>query len=381
MRISIAIIGLALFGMFALGACDNTQEQKGITIQGQVGDAANLNVAFERIPIGDDPVPIATAQVDGSGGFEISSDKKIEPGMYRLRFGAQGGDLVLEESDHHIVFESNSLNDLANLQYSVEGSEATNQLINTSQLAQQKNFTNVNEVAEFVDEIENTYVAIRFVSRALRNSPDVVNVHESLSQRLTQSHPGSKDAQNYADLVAQMKGNQAQQASQGQSGGGIRVGMEAPDIEMEGPEGEIYRLSDLRGNIVLLDFWAAWCRPCRIANPKVVEIYHQYKDEGFKVFNVSLDGLDSRTKARMSSQDEIDQQMAVQRQRWIDAIEQDGLDWPWHVSELKRWECEAAQTYGVRGIPRTYLIDRDGKIAAINPRAQTDLERELQKLL
>lgn len=376
-KLSYSALILAIVGLFLFSSCNDGANQ-GLTIEGSVGDAGNLSVAFEHVPIGEDPQALATTQADSEGNFKLHTDRELNPGIYRLRFGAQGGDLILAEGESQIQFKSNSLNDLAGYDYTVEGSEATSELINIFQMAQNQNFQSIAEVANYVETIENPYVAIRFITRALPNRPEAISVHESLSQNLTRVHPGTEDAENYAGLVVKMKEGQAQKTQQK---GAIQVGMEAPEIEMEGPNGETYRLSDLRGDVVLLDFWAAWCRPCRIANPKVVEIYNKYKDQGFKVFNVSLDGLDSRTKARLSSQDEIDQQMAIQKQRWMDAIEKDGLDWPWHVSQLKKWECDAAQTYGVRGIPRTYLIDRDGKIAAVNPRAQADLENELLKLL
>ncbi|MCB0619794.1 MAG: AhpC/TSA family protein, partial [Saprospiraceae bacterium] len=98
-------------------------------------------------------------------------------------------------------------------------------------------------------------------------------------------------------------------------------------------------------------------------------------------FSVSLDGLDSRTKARFSSEEQAQQQLESSRDRWVKAIEQDGLPWQYHVSDLKKWECAPAQEYGVRSIPRTFLIDRDGKIAAINLRGAEALEQELLKLL
>jgi peroxiredoxin len=135
------------------------------------------------------------------------------------------------------------------------------------------------------------------------------------------------------------------------------IGAEAPEIEMETPEGEMMKLSDLRGKYVLIDFWASWCGPCRRENPNVKKVYSKYKDKGFEILGVSLD----RDKSR-----------------WIKAIEADGLPWP-HVSDLRQWKNEAAQTYGVSSIPYTVLVDPEGKIVATRLRGAS-LEAKLAEV-
>ena len=159
----------------------------------------------------------------------------------------------------------------------------------------------------------------------------------------------------------------------------IKVGQPAPDIKLPSPDGQEYALSDLKGKIVLIDFWASWCGPCRRANPHVVETYKKYKDQGFTVYSVSLDGIDSRTRARYKNAEQVEQQMNNQKKRWTDAIAKDNLIWNYHVSDLKKWESGAAREYGVSSIPKTFLIDRDGMIAAVNPR--NNLEQQLKRLL
>jgi len=136
------------------------------------------------------------------------------------------------------------------------------------------------------------------------------------------------------------------------------IGALAPDLAFENPDGKIMKLSDLKGKVVLLDFWAAWCRPCRMENPNVVKAYKQFHDKGFEVFSVSLD----RDKAS-----------------WVKAIQDDGLIWPYHVSDLGHWQSKAAKIYGVSSIPATFLIGRDGRIIAKNLRGAA-LENALKEL-
>lgn len=135
------------------------------------------------------------------------------------------------------------------------------------------------------------------------------------------------------------------------------VGGMAPDFTQKTPEGEELSLSSLKGKVVLIDFWASWCGPCRRENPNVVRLYNKYKEKGFEVIGVSLD----KTKSR-----------------WVDAIKKDNLTWQ-HVSDLKGWQNAVAQEYGVSSIPHTLLLDKEGKIIATKLRAHT-LEAKLKEI-
>ncbi|MCC6399748.1 MAG: TlpA family protein disulfide reductase [Flavobacteriales bacterium] len=137
----------------------------------------------------------------------------------------------------------------------------------------------------------------------------------------------------------------------------IPVGGMAPEIAQQTPDGRTVRLSDLRGKVVLIDFWASWCKPCRMENPNVKKVYDRFHGKGFEILGVSLD----RTK-----------------EAWVAAIQQDGLPWK-HVSDLGFWNNAAAQEYGVSSIPFTVLVDRDGKVIDKNLRGAM-LERRLAEL-
>lgn len=132
----------------------------------------------------------------------------------------------------------------------------------------------------------------------------------------------------------------------------------APEIALKTPEGETLALSSLRGKVVLIDFWASWCGPCRKENPHVKKVYEKYKDQGFEIFAVSLDNNAAQ---------------------WKGAIAKDGLTWK-HVSDLGGWKSSAAQLYQVHSIPQTFLLDQDGRIVKVGFRSN-ELESLIQPLL
>ncbi|MCL4282831.1 MAG: TlpA family protein disulfide reductase [Flavobacteriales bacterium] len=140
------------------------------------------------------------------------------------------------------------------------------------------------------------------------------------------------------------------------------IGDKAPELAFYNPDStKVLKLSSLRGQYVLVDFWASWCGPCRHENPNIVRSYEKYskakfkKGKGFTIYSVSLD------KSRAA---------------WKQAIEKDKLNWPYHVSDLNAWSSAGARLYGVNSIPMNFLVDPDGIIVAKNLRG-TQLDKAL----
>jgi thiol-disulfide isomerase/thioredoxin len=142
-------------------------------------------------------------------------------------------------------------------------------------------------------------------------------------------------------------------------------GEKAPNLIFKNPEDKVMALSELKGKMVLIDFWASWCGPCRRMNPMVVQIYNKYHDKkfkdakGFEIFSVSLDN---------------------DKEKWKAAIKADGLAWPYHVSDLGGWNSAGAKLYGVNSIPRSFLVDGEGIIIGAGLEPQ-DIVKELDARL
>ncbi|MBK8881509.1 MAG: AhpC/TSA family protein [Bacteroidales bacterium] len=135
-------------------------------------------------------------------------------------------------------------------------------------------------------------------------------------------------------------------------------GAEAPDIVLPSPQGDTIKLSSTRGSVVLLDFWASWCSPCRQENPNLVQAYNTYHRKGFQIYQVSLD----KTK-----------------EAWMKGIEDDQLGKWIHVSDIKYWNSQAAKLYKIESIPSNFLLDRQGRIIATNLRGEA-LQTKLAEL-
>ena len=363
---------ILIAGVLAFAAWQCDAPVKGTVIKGEVKNAANIQVFLDQVMIGKASNVMAKSDADAGGSFKFEFPEGIPAGIYQLRLGAKRINLAMDGTEKEVVI-SGDLATIQNYEFSVTGSRDSkvlagimNGLFNRQVSAE--------DIGVFVDTVSNPELGAFVAYRSLGASGQFLDTQKKALAKLGQD---SESGQEYAKFISAVERQyQAQMADQL-----IQVGQPAPDITLPSPNGKEYSLSDLKGNIVLLDFWASWCGPCRRENPNVVRVYDQYKSQGFTVFSVSLDGIDSRTRSRFGDEQAASQYLDNQKQRWVEAIKQDNLKWEYHVSDLQKWESAPAAQYGVRSIPRTFLIDRDGKIAAVNLRGAEQIERESKKLL
>lgn len=144
----------------------------------------------------------------------------------------------------------------------------------------------------------------------------------------------------------------------------LDIGREAPDFKAPKPNGEMISLKDIKGKVTIIDFWAAWCGPCRRENPNIVRIYEKYHEKGLEIIGVSLDGKSNQPDPK---------------QQWLKAIDDDGLPWH-HVSNLMYFRDPVAELYNINAIPATFVLDENGIIVGKKLRGEA-LENKIAELL
>ena len=202
----------------------------------------------------------------------------------------------------------------------------------------------------FIDKNLPSFVCIAIVQNLAieQNIP----YYEKTANALLAKYPAIENLKNFKTYVDGQKLNL-------EAKNRIQPGMPAPEISLNDIDGKPLSLSSLKGKVVIVDFWASWCKPCRMENPFVVELYKKYKNKGLDIFSVSLDS---------------------DKAAWAKAIQQDGLTWKNHVSDLKQWQSPVINLYGFDAIPFTCVLDREGKIAAKGLRGPA-LEEKIRELL
>lgn len=370
-----------------LTSCSGKMDSYKIT--GQIKGLENQQVILEFLTP-TELVQIDTAVLDAEGKFTMEGKLK-EKGFYRIINNQKFWILLLENTKVNIEADANDpkLRDIKITKYKegAEFQEAINFLIGKQEEYQaeaQKTQTAMysptatdedrvaaeevfltfqktlmegikSKATSFIDN--NPFAAVYLLS-SLNPQDDKAYIQETIA-KLETKLPDNLYVKNIKDVLVKMDEQEKEEQKMAEQAAQVVDGNMPQDIEMANPDGKKMKLSDLKGKVVLVDFWASWCKPCRAENPNVVRIYQMYKDKGFDVFSVSLD---KTTEA------------------WKNAIAQDGLVWKNHVSDLKFWDNEAAKAWGVTSIPATFLIGKDGKIIATNLRGAA-LEAKLKEVL
>jgi thiol-disulfide isomerase/thioredoxin len=223
---------------------------------------------------------------------------------------------------------------------------------------------------QIIDEDTNDLGNIMAFYQSLGNL-DFMDVNQDyayfkkVNNGLQANYPENEHAKYLNEKLAGYAEAQLRQVRVDQAALRVQIGNPAPEISLPDLDGKLRNLTDLRGKVVLIDFWASWCGPCRRANPDLVKLYEKYQSKGFDVFSVSLDGIPQQGNAKND---------------WRFAIENDKLNWPNHVSDLKGYNSAVVEVYGFEGIPFTILVNREGVIIAKNV-PLNQLESELKKAL
>ncbi|WP_111684200.1 redoxin domain-containing protein [Winogradskyella tangerina] len=210
---------------------------------------------------------------------------------------------------------------------------------------------------DFINNNPNSVVSLVLLDQQTRvrgiDGEKVQKAYDNLSDELKATTKGKSLNSIVKTLVEQSRKEAA-----------LAIGKIAPNFEAPNPDGEMISLDDIKGKVTIIDFWAAWCGPCRQENPNVVRIYEKYHDQGLEIIGVSLDGQARQPNAR---------------QAWLSAIEKDGLTWN-HVSNLKYFNDPVAKLYNIQAIPATFILDKDGKIVDRNLRG-IRLENRIKELI
>ena len=268
---------------------------------------------------------------------EVSGDASKLEDTYKVH-GSKDSELILRlrNFDRHL---SDSLNQVYETKRVLEPENKDS--IGMS-LQQYYSFHMDSFAKKFIQDNMNSLVSLS--ATKFLNQQEELSLMSDLRDSLLKHYPDNKYVNDYDALIAALKK--------------LPPGSECPDITLQTPDGKLLSLTSFRGKVVLIDFWASWCGPCRRDNPQIVDIYNRYRGKHFEIFGVSLD-------------ENID--------AWKNAIVKDKITWP-QVSELRRWDSHVVQEFNVEAIPYNILIDREGNIIAKGLRIE-DLENKIAEAI
>lgn len=362
--------------LLIIAACSSNRfgSENEFELKGYFENAGNAQIFFEELTT-NNLIPLDTITADSKGRFNFRG--RVEsPGFFILRLNQNNFITLLIEPGEKLTIEGDGKN-LAQ-SYKVFGSPGSDLLAQLNK-ALWEGYNSVDSLAAIFRKIQGepdffiqkqqldlAYTGIfekqqQFVRSFIDNNPhslasiialyqlfgnqvllketDDFDYFEGLAASLSEVYPDNKHVLDLKRRVSDLKRTEEQRLAAEKN---LSIGTLAPEIVLPDPNGNRIALSSLRGKVVLLDFWAAWCNPCRVAHPKLKEIYNRFKPYGFEIYAVSLDR---------------------NREQWLQGIKEDNIEWI-QVSDLRFWNSPVISLYNVEAIPYNILIDPEGRILA-----------------
>ena len=286
------------------------------------------------------------------GEIEITVDKDTVPNSTRK--GTYNNDMLTEYYGSMKTLNKKANDFRAKNQAAMMQAMQTQDTITMNKL--KKDFEQISKQmedvsAKFMDKNPKAYITALLLKQMAGSGKMEITEIKSRFEKLDEKVKKSKDGKELSDMIKQSEEQEVAKAK-------VETGNTAPDFSAATPDGKTMSLKDAMGKVTVIDFWASWCKPCRMENPNVVALYNEYHSQGLNIIGVSLD---------------------KDGDKWKEAIAADKLAWN-HVSNLKHWDEPIAKQYGVQSIPATFILDANGKIVAKDLRGDA-LKAKVKELL